>query len=287
MMPVASPISDDQLAIRNLVKTYDRDRYWSALFAPEPARSHLLTLYAFNVELSRIAEQVSEPMFGELRLQWWRDALELAAEIERTGHPVADALAKTRIGFGLPEATLSAMIDARIFDIGRAPMADIPALKTYLTTTAGGVFRLGCLIVGVRGDNAERACEHAAMAYGLTGLLRALPFHASRGQLFLPASHFAQHNIAIEDILRGVEKPPLRKALGALASAARRYLASFRAEATKLPPEALPVFLPLALIEAHLDKLAAPDHRPLAHIAGLNPAYRYWLMLRAWRRKAI
>ncbi len=283
----ASPISDDQLAIRNLVKTYDRDRYWSALFAPEPARWHLLTLYAFNVELSRIAEQVSEPMFGELRLQWWRDALELSAGGERSGHPVADALARTRIGFGLPDALLNDMIDARIFDIGRAPMADIPALKAYLTKTAGSLFRLGCLVTGARGEESERACEHAAMAYGLTGLLRALPYHASRGQLFLPAVHFVQHNLDIDDILRGVEKPQLRKALGALMAAARRYLASFRTEAGKLPPETLPVFLPLALAEAHLDKLASPDHRPLAHIAGLNPAYRYWLLLRAWWRKAV
>jgi phytoene/squalene synthetase len=63
---------NDLTVVRGLVKRFDRDRYWSALFAPEPVRSHLLALYAFNVELSRIPAQVSEAMFGEVRLQWWR-----------------------------------------------------------------------------------------------------------------------------------------------------------------------------------------------------------------------
>lgn len=277
----------ERLAIRNLVKTYDRDRYWSALYAPEPVQSHLLTLYAFNIELSRIAEQVREPMFGEVRLQWWRDALDLSRSGERTGHPVADALAKTRIGFGLPDDALTGMIDARIFDLGREPMADIPALKTYLGETAGALFRLAAIVTGARGEAMERLCDHAAMAYGITGLMRALPYHASRGQIFLPAAHFAAHNLDLETILSGVEKPQLHKALGGLRAAAKRYLASFREEAGQLPADALPVFLPLVLTGAYLEKLGRPDYRPLHDIVSLNPVTRYWRLARAYHRRVI
>ena len=44
------------------VRVHDDDRFLCALFAPEPARKGLLALYAFNLEIARIREVVSEPM---------------------------------------------------------------------------------------------------------------------------------------------------------------------------------------------------------------------------------
>ena len=57
----AKPETSGDAYIRDLVRRSDQDCYWSALLAPEAARPHLLALFAFNIELSRIAEQVSEP----------------------------------------------------------------------------------------------------------------------------------------------------------------------------------------------------------------------------------
>lgn len=275
----------DIVVVRELVKRYDRDRYWSALFAPEQLRGDLMTLYAYNVELSRISEQVNEAMFGEVRLQWWRDALDLSAGGEKSGHPIADALAQTRLGCGLPDAALNDLIDARMFDLGRDLMPDMPALQDYLSRTAGAVFRLGCWITGLR--DARKACESAAMAYGLTGLMRALPYHAARGRLFLPAAYFTAHNVDPYAILRGEAPPPLDRALTHLRSTVRRHLATFREEAAKLPSETRPVFLPLALVEPYLDALARPGHRPLQDIAELNPAARLWRIARAHYSGAI
>ena len=42
-----------------------------------------------------MAELVSEPGLGAIRLQWWRDAIERAASGEAIGHPVADAFGET------------------------------------------------------------------------------------------------------------------------------------------------------------------------------------------------
>ena len=44
--------------------------------APLAARQILFPLYAFNVEVARAPWVASEPMIGEMRLQWWRDVLE-------------------------------------------------------------------------------------------------------------------------------------------------------------------------------------------------------------------
>ena len=58
-----------------LVRRVDYDRYLTALFAPPPARERLFALYAFNHEIAKVRETVSEPMIGQIRLQWWREAI--------------------------------------------------------------------------------------------------------------------------------------------------------------------------------------------------------------------
>ena len=54
-----------------LVRAHDFTRYASTLFVPAAQRRALLALYAFNVEISRVHVQVSQPLPGEMRLQWW------------------------------------------------------------------------------------------------------------------------------------------------------------------------------------------------------------------------
>ena len=59
-----------------LVRQHDRDRFLTTLFAPDDRREDLLALYAFNHEVAKTREVVSEPTLGRIRLQWWRDNLE-------------------------------------------------------------------------------------------------------------------------------------------------------------------------------------------------------------------
>jgi phytoene synthase len=280
LLAQAEDVKNANMAVRGLVKRFDRDRYWSALFAPEPVQSHLLALYAFNIDLSRIPEQVSDAMFGEVRLQWWRDALDLSSEGETSAHPVAAALAQVRVASSLPESGLREMVDARMFDLGREPMSDYAALKKYLAQTAGNLFKLAAKAAGGQGEGVELACDAAAMAYGLTGLLRALPLHASKGRLFLPVAHFKAHNVETETVLYGEMTPQLSRALQELMNAVRQSLTIFRQTAAALPPELLPVFLPLTAIEPSLVYMSRPQFNPLQEIVQINPAMGY---MRQWR----
>ena len=70
----------------------DRDRYLADLFAPARGAPHLFALHAFNAEVARVRDAVSEPTLGEIRLQWWRDAI---ASGDGGGNPVAAALIET------------------------------------------------------------------------------------------------------------------------------------------------------------------------------------------------
>lgn len=254
------------------------------MLAPGGKRDALFAVCAFNIELSRVAEAVREPYLGQIRLQWWRDAVAASVAGEPVGQAVADAVAATQVGHALPEDLLQGMIDAREHDLGGEPMPTIAALRAYLCATSGAVFEASARICGAAGETAAKVAAHAALAHGLTGLMRALPLHASRGKIFLPLDVLSRHGADPNALLRGEDSAALRAALIELRAIAVAELDAVRVHFTTIPAEARAAFLPLALVEPYLAKLAAPRYRPLHDIAELNPLAQIWRIWRAHRR---
>src|ERR1700676_258417 len=85
-----------------LVREADRDRFLATLFAPAERRGALHALYAFNIEIARVREVVREPLAGEIRLQWWNDAIDGRAAGEAAANPVAAALLAAMARYQLP-----------------------------------------------------------------------------------------------------------------------------------------------------------------------------------------
>jgi 15-cis-phytoene synthase len=268
--------------VRRIARSGDPDRALSALFAPHETRADLLVLCAFNVELARIAEQVTEPELGAIRLQWWRDALARGQTEEATGHPVADALREVQQRRALSPERIGGLIDARTFDIAVRIMPDRGALETYLHDTAGALFALAASCAGVSGKLIEPASSHAGLAYGLTGLMRALPVHAARGLVFLPADALGRHGTSPEAVLAGRTEPGLLVLLADLRAKARDALDQARRHIAKLDRRGQVAFLPLSLVEPYLATLEQTGRDPLHDIAGINPLYRLWRTTR-WR----
>ena len=70
----------------SLLRAEDDDRWRAILFAPAESRPHLHALYAFSLEIARVRANAGDPMPGEIRYQWWRDALEGAAQGRKRAH---------------------------------------------------------------------------------------------------------------------------------------------------------------------------------------------------------
>lgn len=97
-----------------LAQEGDEARFLAALFAKPEARERLFALIAFNVELAKIPASVSEPMLGQIRLAWWREAVdELFAGAGPRGHVVMHALAAAHEAAPLHRPSLEALIEAR------------------------------------------------------------------------------------------------------------------------------------------------------------------------------
>jgi 15-cis-phytoene synthase len=263
-------------AVTASARSGEPDRYLAALLAPPPARAPLLALAAFSSELARVPSAATrEPAMGEIRLQWWRDALAAPDTDARTGNPIADAVRAAVHRCDLPAALLLDVIDAREVDLAAQAMADDDALRTYLWTSEGALFALaaGILRREPGGDVrvAAAACGHA---YGLTRLLLGLPHALSRGRLPLPQSRLDAANVSSHALLAGDGGSNVAELFASLCAEARTGLATSRQHVANLPRHIRLAFLPLALVETYLRALERPGRDVLRTPAAIAPLTR-------------
>ncbi len=241
------------------VRAHDFARYASTLFVNADTRRALLALYAFNVEISRVREQVSQPLPGEIRLQWWTDMLAGSGHGGVEGNPVAAELLLAIRTCGLPVAPLSRLIDEHQFDLYNDPMPSMAALEAYVHDTCSALFALGARIMGWQPEVIDHLARHAGLAQGLVRVIAALPVDASRRQLFVPLQLLEQHGSGLEEVFAARETPQLRAALDQLIGEARTHLKTALALLADAPPELRPLFLPLAPVRRDLKRMARAD----------------------------
>lgn len=263
-----------------LVRAADRDRYLATLFAPENLRGALHALYAFNIEIERVREAARQPIAGEIRLQWWRDVIDGERAGEAQANPVAAALLIAMERHGLPASKLAALIEAHRIDLYDEPVASRADLEAYASKTSSALIALAAKILGT---DAEAAAEPAGLAHGITGVLRTFPVQAARHRLYVPIDVLARHDVPPQDVFAGRASRGLDAALADLRRLARSHLAAAHRQLMALPHEALPAFLPLALVGPSLDRLERSDAFAPAEL----PLWRrQWLLWRAARDPA-
>ncbi|CTQ42208.1 phytoene/squalene synthase family protein [Roseibium aggregatum] len=266
----------------DVVRQFDKDRYLSALLAPEAHRNGLMALYAYSAEISRIRELVSEPLPGEVRLQWWRDLLEGTEHGAVASNPVANALLQTIDRYELPKESLVAMAEARVYDLYNDQMPSLNDLEGYAGETVSGVIQLACLVLndGKEAGTAT-AAGHAGVAYALTGLMRALPWHASRQQMYLPKDVCDRHNLDVQSVFRGETTAELRAVLAEMRGHVRHHIGRVRQTSKDVPAACQAAYLPLVLVEPFLKKLEREDLDPLKQVAEMSQLRRQWMLWRA------
>jgi phytoene/squalene synthetase len=245
-------------ACAGLVERGDPERFLAVMAAPVAARARLFPLYAFNLEVARAPWVTQEPMIAEMRLQWWRDTVEMfAGDGPVRAHEVVAPLAEVVRRQGLPLDVMDRLVAARRWDIYRDPFADQAAMDGYLEDTGAGLMWLACRALGA-GDAAERAARDAGWAVGLAGFLRAVPALEARGRVPL------------------VDGRPA--AVAALARRGLARLAQARASRRLLPGAAL---LAAWQAEGLLRQAAADPARVAVGGLALSEFSRKWGLLRA------
>lgn len=169
-------------ACADIVAKADPDRFAAAMAAPVDARKTLFPLYAFNAEVTKAAWIASEPMIGEMRLQWWRDALD---EITKGGpvrkHEVATPLSEALT----PEAakTLDKLVQARRWDLYKDPFEDEDHLLEYLEATGGALMWAAAQCFGASSKDAEECVRGVGQVAAFVRFMAAVPELEAQGRV--------------------------------------------------------------------------------------------------------
>lgn len=279
--PIEGALASAYAHCGDLVREHAEDCWRAALFAPAAARPHLHALYAFSHEVASVRARAREALAGEIRHQWWRDALQGAARGEVEANPVAAALLDTRERFRLPTQAFIGLIDARAFDLYDDPMPSLDQLEGYCGETQSAVLRLASIVLadGEEPGSADIA-GHAGVACAMAGLMRALPWHARRGQLFLPMDILDRCGVARADVVAGRGGDGLMRALAELRGVASAHWEKAAAQWPTLSRAVRIACLPAALTPAYLARLASARD-PLNDVTDLSPVRKMWSLWRA------
>jgi phytoene synthase len=259
-----------------LVRESGRERYLATLFAPAESRSALFSLYAFDIEISRIRDLAREPMPGEIRLQWWREVLEGERAGEAAANPVSAALLATLARDRLAAEKLIGLLEAHRFDIYDEPMPTLAALQSYASNTAGAIFDCASRILGVVSE--ENAIE-AGQVQTIANVIALLPRHAARRQLFVPLDLLRQYGSSPDEVFALQANAELRAVLAELRLRARRHLTRIAELSASIPEKIWPAFLPLAPLRPWLSAMESAAYQPFRP-PELPPWRRQW---RIWR----
>ncbi|QQP91591.1 squalene/phytoene synthase family protein [Skermanella sp. TT6] len=263
------------------VRKYDNDRFLTCLFAPPDRREALFALYAFNLEIAKTREVVTEPVLGQIRLQWWHDSIgEVYAGAGRRHEvlmPLADAIRR----FDLTRAHFETLIDGREADLTDEPPADGTCLASYAEVTSAPLAKLALEILGVRDAPADAAARHVGIAWALTGLLRAVPFHARGHRLYLPKDVLERHGVSERSLFD--LKPPegLKGVVAEVSGMARTHLEEARALRAQVPRAGYPALLTATLADIYLGVIAKAGNDVFAPRVQMPNPFRQARL--AWR----
>ncbi|CAF9907922.1 hypothetical protein IMSHALPRED_006532 [Imshaugia aleurites] len=243
-----------------LLQKFDSPSHTLLAFIPPPAQPAYLALRAFNIETSRIADTVSNPTVGAMRLQFWRDnvirALSGTPPKEPVSillsHALADLDARTGGTAKMSKSWLMRIIGEREKYLNNAPYATLESLEKYAENTYSTLLYLTLQALPMGSVTADHIASHIGKAVGITAVLRGLPLVAfppppnhhsnssplggtvdaqrrSQGSVTLPLDVMARAGVRDEDVLRkGAEAEGLRDAIFEVATRASDHLITAR-----------------------------------------------------------
>ncbi len=176
---VSVDFDDDVKACAALVHRADPDRFMAVMAAPVAVRPKLFPLYALNVEVARAPWVTQETMIAEMRLQWWRDALQEIAEGKAVRrHEVVTPLSQVLS----PDlaATLDEYVAVRRWDIYRDPFEDEAHFDTYINHSAGSLMVAAAQVLG---EADEAVLRDFGYGVGVANWFRAIPDLEARGRI--------------------------------------------------------------------------------------------------------
>lgn len=246
-------MSELNITTREALKQADPDRFRAALMSDAQGRADLLILYAFHYELAKVPEVTSEPMLGQIRYEWWREAIdEFYSDRAVRRHEISTPLSEMLLRTDVPRFWMDRLIDGRARDLDPQPFADLDAARDYCRQTSGTLMQIAVKVLGIEPTDGVLV---AGEAWGLTGLLRSYSFYHDR----------ILQNVSFDD----------------LGAAAREAHLAARVEFTSSKPEMFPAIAYAALIPGFLKRMTKTGFDPIKDTVSYSPLSKQMRLMRA------
>lgn len=186
----------------DVVKRHDPDRFLLSMFEEAERREDLWALFAFNHEIAKTREVVTETQLGLIRLQWWRERIAALYEKgEVPEHEGLKALAGAIERHDLPRDLFDTLIYAREFDLEDVLPGNVEGLVNYADFTSSPLLKLALMVLG---DDAEsEPVQPVAVSFALAGVLRSVSFHARARRCYLPEDLLKQVGQRMDHLYEG------------------------------------------------------------------------------------
>jgi phytoene synthase len=244
------------------VRSHDWSRHIAIQFAPEDKRGPLTTLHAFNAELDRITRIASDPLPGEIRLQWWREVLSGERQGEAAGHPLAAALVNMSRLYKLPLDAFDRLLEAKAFALYYDAFPDLVSFEAWCGESEGALLQLATLILEPEASlKTSDASGHGGIALAVGLILSELPVTRARGQCWIPADLLAACGLTRETWVAGTDGEAVANAVAAFSGKGLEHFSHFKEAARSLPNSLRPAFLPVFAARLALERASAkPQH---------------------------
>jgi 15-cis-phytoene synthase len=125
----------------------DPDRRLALAYVPVPARPAVEALWRLDAGLAAILATGTQKMISQLRLAWWREALERLDAAPPPAEPVLQGLAAHVLPAGISGAALAAMEEAWLILLSDDPLTG-EQLERYAALRGGLLFGFTARLLG-------------------------------------------------------------------------------------------------------------------------------------------
>ncbi|EIW59521.1 uncharacterized protein TRAVEDRAFT_28651 [Trametes versicolor FP-101664 SS1] len=281
-------MADPAAYCKDLVRKRDYESYLIGAFYPRHFQGAFFALRAFYVELASVQDTVSNAAIGKMRMQFWRDAIKSIADGRPPRHPIALALHEASQKASLPAYHLRRIIDARDAELHTPTHLTIDSLTAHAESTSSTFLYVLLSLLNLSASSTfSHAASHLGVAQTIHVLLRALPYHASKGRMVIPAEITARHGVRQEDVFRvGGDAEGISDAVFEFATVANDNLLTARemfketgGDGGQVPQVAMPVFLYGIPTRDYLGRLEAVNFdafKPSLQLHDWKLPWRIW-----------
>jgi 15-cis-phytoene synthase len=245
-------------AIENF-QTVSPDAALACGFIPPHKRDAITILYALAAEWRGITLRAREPLMGEVRLQWWREALlgERPDQTEVDSHPLSHALLTILREHHLPVNGLVDFIDCMMEDLYGDPPHDLTSLEVYCGQTQSILMCYASLILADGGETGPAAIAGpAGVAYALIGHIENIPFRLRYGSRPMIPLSFLQDAGLDPQSLHTLKDPLLLgQVVLPLVELAEQRFEEFKNARSEIPQNIRPAFALTGLVRPRLARL--------------------------------